>query len=225
MQRFSDVLCNRPRIDNSSSIKVIMPVFTSLAALCFAIRVYARWESGLRASWRIDDSLIVLTAAALVPFIVASYMLSWHGLGLDVWWLTPDQISFVLYWYYWAEIAYVWIVGWPRVSVLAFYLQIFPGQRFRHITFFLIFCNVGLLIGNVLVIIFQCDPIPGAWLAWDKLYVAKCIDLHTMVWVCSAIVIVLDLATLVLPMRPLWKLNMSTKKKIHVMLMCSVGLL
>lgn len=225
MQKFSDVLCDRPRVDNSLPAKIIAPLFISIAALCFSVRILARWQHGLRASWRLDDWLIVPAVAGLVALFIVCHVVAYNGLGLDMWWLKPAEISYVLYWYFWAEIVYIWIVSWTKISVLTFYLQIFPNRRFRYADFFLIFCNVGYMISWILVTVFQCDPVPGAWLAWDRQYQAKCVNINAVVWIGALASIVLDSAMLLLPMPMLWRLNMTTRKKVHVMCMFSLGLL
>lgn len=225
MKKFSDVLCDRPIVDNSNIPNIIAPLFGSLALLCFAVRVLARWQNGLRTSWRLDDWLIVPAVVATMALASVCTIISYRGLGRDMWWLTGDELSNVLYWIYWAELLYSVIVGLTKMSVLAFYLQIFPNKTVRYGSYFLMACNAGYIISTTLAIIFQCDPIPGAWLAWDGTVKAKCINLSSLVWAAAFLCIVFDVATLALPMPALWKLNMSTRKKTHVMIMFGLGLL
>lgn len=89
----------------------------------------------------------------------------------------------------------------------------------------LIGLNVAYFIAFELVSIFQCTPIEGAWRAWDKEFPAKCNNINMQGWMAAILNIVLDVATLCLPLWELYKLSLSRKKKIQIMLMFSVGFL
>lgn len=88
----------------------------------------------------------------------------------------------------------------------------------------LIGLNVAFFIGFELITIFQCTPIDGAWLQWDgESFDGTCRDVNLQAWVAAAVSIILDVATIALPMPGLWNLNLSLKKKIQVMTMFAVG--
>ncbi|RSL98397.1 hypothetical protein CEP52_010355 [Fusarium oligoseptatum] len=87
----------------------------------------------------------------------------------------------------------------------------------------LIGLNVAYFIAFELVSIFQCTPIEGAWKAWDKEFPAKCNNINMQGWMAAIFNIVLDVGTLCLPLWELYKLSLSRKKKIQIMLMFSVG--
>lgn len=112
-----------------------------------------------------------------------------------------------------------------KISILLFYLKIFPRKEIRVACWVLIGVNVAYLITYVLISVFQCKPIAGAWKAWDKEFPAKCNNINMQGWTAAAFNIILDIATLVLPLRELQKLSMSRKKKVQIMLMFSVGFL
>ena len=60
-KRFSDVSCQRPHEDNSLQIIVTTPLFGALALLFFALRVLARYCKGFKATWGLDDWVMVPT--------------------------------------------------------------------------------------------------------------------------------------------------------------------
>ena len=101
----------------------------------------------------------------------------------------------------------------------------FPGKNIRLGCWILIGLNVAYFIAFELVSIFQCTPIEGAWRAWDKEFPAKCNNINMQGWMAAILNIVLDVATLCLPLWELYKLSLSRKKKIQIMLMFSVGFL
>lgn len=59
--------------------------------------------------------------------------------------------------------------------------------------------------------------------AWNRDLNAKCIDINLLTYGAGGIAVGLDLIILLLPIRDLVKLNMSRRKKVHVLLMFSVG--
>jgi hypothetical protein len=95
----------------------------------------------------------------------------------------------------------------------------------RLAIYVLIGFNVAYLVVFELISIFQCTPIEGAWLAWDGEFKATCRNINMQGWAAAGINIILDLATIILPLPELYKLSMSTKKKVQIVLMFSVGFL
>jgi hypothetical protein len=159
-----------------------------------------------------------------------------------MWMITPlDEITYILYVrfpdpgqvlrlnfmqiYYFDEILYNFVIPMTKISILCFYLRIFPQRRFKICAYILIATNIGYLIAFELVTIFQCTPIYLAWDNWDGTQEGTCRDVTLQAWVAAAVSIVLDVATIALPMPELWKLNLSIWKKVQVMLMFAVGLL
>lgn len=226
VQRFSDISCGRIGIDTTAvSTQVITSIFTGLAVIFFTLRVLSRWQSGLRTSWGADDWLILPAVTILIANYAYGIVGSTKGLSADLWWLTPDEIDMVLYASYVAMLMYFMVVTFTKLSVLAFYLQIFPSWTFRNWTFALMACNVACMIAIVFATAFRCWPIEGAWLAWDGTFQGRCFDLNPLVWAGALLTIFLDTATLLLPMPALWKLNMSIKKRVQIMLMFGIGAL
>ena len=60
-KRFSDVSCQRPHEDNSLQIVVTTPLFGAIALVFFALRVLSRYCTGFKATWGLDDWVMVPT--------------------------------------------------------------------------------------------------------------------------------------------------------------------
>jgi hypothetical protein len=127
--------------------------------------------------------------------------------------------------YFWDELIYVAAVPLTKISIIFLYLRIFRGKGFRYFAYALMAANVAFLIAFEVVSIFQCWPIQGAWRAWDGTFEAKCRNVNLQGWMAATFSIILDVLTLILPLPELYKLDMSTKKKVQIMMMFSVGLL
>lgn len=112
-----------------------------------------------------------------------------------------------------------------KISILLFYLKIFPHCNTRVACWILIALNAAYFIVFELVSIFQCKPIEGAWRAWDKEFPAKCNNINMQGWMAAALNILLDLGTLIVPLPDVYRLSLSLRKKIQITLMFSIGFL
>jgi hypothetical protein len=120
---------------------------------------------------------------------------------------------------------YIAAVPLTKISIIFLYLRIFRSKGFHYFAYALIATNVAYLVAFEVVSIFQCWPIQGAWRAWDGTFEAKCRNVNLQGWMSATFSIILDCFTLILPLPELYKLDMSMKKKVQIMLMFSVGVL
>jgi hypothetical protein len=127
--------------------------------------------------------------------------------------------------YFWDELLYITILPLTKISILFFYLRAFSNKTFRMLVYIVIALNVGYWITFILISVFQCSPIEGAWTRWDGTFKGKCQNINLQGWMSAAITIFLDLATLILPLPLLAKLALSRRKKVQLFLMFSVGFL
>ncbi|KAI1343544.1 hypothetical protein F5Y15DRAFT_236005 [Xylariaceae sp. FL0016] len=222
VEKYSAVSCDQPVVDNSKKFVITVPLFGALACFFFILRVISRVIVGLQ-TWGADDWIMMVCVLVSIPMFGMSLLLGKHGLGKDMWMVDPDDITEVLYLYYWDEIMYLFIISFTKVSVLVFYLRIFPRKAFRVWAWILIAANIALGLAFVLSTVFQCTPINGAWVNWDGAFEGKCRDVGLIAWLAAGSSIVLDVATISLPLPELWRLNMARKKRIQIMLMFAVG--
>lgn len=222
-EKFDATTCDWPVTDESMGLKVITPLFGVLAVLFFLCRVWARSLTGLAISWQTDDWMGLVATAFSIPLTVVSYLFAAHGLGRDIWMVPFDDITFVLEMYYYSEILYLIVVFMTKISICFFYLRIFPKKEFRMRVFVIIGLSAVCAVAFIVVTIFQCTPIPGAWLSWDGTYESVCRDVQTQALWAAISSIILDVATIFVPMTELWALNMSLRKKLGVMTMFATG--
>lgn len=130
----------------------------------------------------------------------------------------------MLYYFYQSEWIFVVLQATIKISILLFYLRIFPDKRFKRWVFGIIGLNVAFCIAFVLPLVFQCDPVPGAWLRWDGTFTGTCLNLNAIGWSGAAANVALDIAVLLLPVPNLLKLNVNWRKKVAIMSMFLVGI-
>ncbi|PGH09595.1 hypothetical protein AJ79_05651 [Helicocarpus griseus UAMH5409] len=222
-KRISDIQCGRPVRDRTKLISVIGVVGGILALIAFILRMMARLPVFNGGQFGMDDAMIVLAMMFTVPFSVFSVLLANAGLGKDMWHVAFDDITMVLYIYFFDEWLYLSALTFTKLSLHFFYLRIFPQKSFRTAIYVVMAATASYGIAFVLVSIFQCSPIKSAWLRWDGTSPGTCNNINLQGWLSAAFNIVLDFVTLVLPLRELARLELWRKKKIHICLMFTVG--
>lgn len=148
-----------------------------------------------------------------------------NGLGKDMWTLQAHQITNVLQYYFFGEIFYILALGVTKISILCFYLRVFPSKDFRRIIFGIMWLSVAYTAAFFFATTFQCTPVSYAWTQWDGLHTGTCNDIHLQGWIAAGINILLDAIVMILPLKHLVGLNMNIRRKLMVMAMFSVGII
>lgn len=118
--------------------------------------------------------------------------------------------------------SYVITLGLVKVSLVAFYLQVFHERRFRIVCWIVIgFITLSTVIIQFLTI-FCCTPVHSFW---DRDIKGKCLNVGAIGFANSALAITQDLIIIILPMHSLLKLQMKRWRKIAVGFMFAVGAL
>ena len=126
---------------------------------------------------------------------------------------------------YIAEVFYMVSEMFTQLSILAFYLRVFPSERFQRVIYGVMGLVVCFGISNTVIMVVQCMPLSYMWTSWTGETEGHCIDVNRFAWYRAAIEIVLDLTIIALPMPFLTKLQMGWKKRLQVLLMFCVGFL
>ncbi|KAF4473095.1 hypothetical protein FALBO_21 [Fusarium albosuccineum] len=218
------VACGVPPGDRTATIIGIPVSFGSLAVLLVIIRVIGRvWVTKVNLDW--DDYLIVLAMIFATVLNFVCVPMAYYGMGKDFWAIPFPDINMTLQLLYIAEIFYMIAEMLVQMSLLAFYLRVFPDASLfiRRASWMLMGIVACFGIANTCAIIFQCTPIPFFWSGWAGESTGKCIDINLFSWIRAAVEIAIDVAILSLPLPSVLKLQMSWKKKFQVLLMFALG--
>lgn len=174
----------------------------------------------------LDDWFILATMLTATPSaFITAYGTTANGLGRDIWTLTAEQITHVLRYFYIIAILYFLEAALVKLSIICFYMRIFPAQRTRRLLWATFIFTVLWGIAFIFAAIFQCQPVSYFWTKWDGLHEGSCVDANAIAWSHAAMNIALDLWTLAIPLWELRKLQLHWKKKVGVALMFGVGVL
>ncbi|THX15100.1 hypothetical protein D6D13_02349 [Aureobasidium pullulans] len=236
----SSKMCGAPVRNQTLKPLLVGVIGGGLALLVFILRMCAGLPVGGRPlGW--DDYTICIAVALGTPPTVFSVLLSKNGLGKDMWTLPLPNIESVLFvrdgqlshfepnsdmlqYYYLGEIFYFASLTATKISILAFFLRVFPQQQFRKIIHGVIGICVAYGLSFVLATTFQCNPVPYSWKQLDSTYQGSCNNIHLQGWMSAIFNIIIDLIILILPLKKLYALQTSLKKKLMVMVMFSLGI-
>lgn len=173
-----------------------------------------------------DDWLILTTMVSAAPntFIIIYGTIA-NGLGKDIWTLTSEQITNVLRYFYILAILYFLQTALVKLSIVAFYMRIFPSRETRRLLWGTIIFTSLWGAAFIIAAIFQCWPIRAFWTLWDGMHEGRCVDPNALAWSNAAVNIALDLWILGIPLWELRRLQLHWKKKVGVGLMFCVGAL
>lgn len=118
-----------------------------------------------------------------------------------------------------SEVLYVAIQISVKVSILLFYIRVFPHRFIKIISWILIIDTVvhGTLF--IFLLAFRCDPVHATWTIVPT---AKCLSFEAISIVGAVSSLVEDLVILALPIPILIRLNMRRSQRIVLVLLFSV---
>lgn len=211
----------RDKSDHVIAVGVVPGVF---ALIVFILRMCASLTENSRPLGWEDWTMCVMVVLAAPPTAFA-VVLAKHGLGKDMWTLSADDITSVLFYYYIGEIFYFAAITMNKISILCFILRIFPARPIRIASWVGIGLSIAYGLTFLLITAFQCNPIPLSWYVWDGKHPGKCNNIHMQAWMSAIWNIVIDIYILILPIRELSKLKMGIAKKLMLIFMFSLGFL
>lgn len=179
----SSTTCNAPVRDDRLVINAISYAFFALSFLVIAVRFYVRTFMGDTGSIGTDDWIILATFILGIPStLLATLGAGGYGLGRDIWTLSFDEITLFARCFYVLQILYV--IGLPMVklSLLFFYLRVFPARPIRRVLWGSIVLILLYTVTFLFISIFECTPISFFWESWDGEHKGKCLNLHAISW-------------------------------------------
>ncbi|KAK3984536.1 hypothetical protein QBC44DRAFT_12066 [Cladorrhinum sp. PSN332] len=199
---------------------IVMCVVASLAVLG---RLYVRFSTR---SQGIDDYAFILALLSYLAYSILAIYANLHaGVGKPLWEITiPEYII-------WYKILSGTAFLYPamstaiRVSILLFYRRLFatPNSNFKKVVDACLVLQILYLIPFTIVPAFSCSPIYAAWTL--ELFAASCniqyyFDITTALYSVS---LGFDVVLTVLPLWPILKLHVPTRKKVAIAVLFLFG--
>lgn len=216
--------CHQPPRDKSQAYIALSNTFGTLSGVFILQRLaYKIWAKlGLSS----DDYMAVATLIVGIPSsVISAYGVTKPGLGRDIWTLTPSEITrfglffWILEWGYFIEVCLL------KLSLLLFYIRIFPTTTVRRLLWGTFIFSTLFGLAFTFVALFQCTPVKYYWEKWDGQHKGTCLDINSIAWSNAAISIAIDIWVLAIPLWQLKSLNLDWRRKVGVGMMFCLGAL
>lgn len=217
-QNATQTMCGQPVRD----ITHITPIVTGLSGGAALFSVIVRICRAGR-NIALDDVFAIVAIVSALPMGILEFFMAADGFGKDIWTIPAKKIYRIVQFTWLTEVFYFMALAFTKLSLLFFLLRIFPDQRFRQMVYILIGVSAAYGIAFTITCLFNCTPISYIWENWDGEHSGKCLDLHVFAWAHAGINIVLDVIILAIPIPQLLRLSLSTKKKMYIIIMFSIG--
>ncbi|EXF82467.1 CFEM domain-containing protein, partial [Colletotrichum fioriniae PJ7] len=148
-----------------------------------------------------------------------------NGLGKDIWTLTPEQINEFFKLFYIGEHFYAFTVMFAKTNFLFFYLRLFADEKFRRLTWGVIWACVISAFSFLVATSVQCWPISYTWTKWDGEHQGRCHDINIQTWAHASVNIALDVIVVAMPISQIVRLNWRWRQKVGAGMMFAVALL
>ncbi|KAK5116997.1 hypothetical protein LTR62_006718 [Meristemomyces frigidus] len=224
-QNWLSVSCNAPRRNLGGTTSKISGVLIGFIALAIIFRFMARMTF-LESKVGADDWTILVAFILLIPSTAIVQLMTWHGLGKDIWFVSANNVDTIFFYFYIGEFFYFPIVALTKISIILLYLRIFPSSistRFRTISYILIGLITAYAVTFTILLGFECTPISYVWKSWDGEHEGKCLELVSVLFISSALNIIFDIFVMVLPIPKLVKLHVNHSKKVGILITFMLG--
>ncbi|KAL1794978.1 hypothetical protein ACET3X_006794 [Alternaria dauci] len=215
--------CHAPIRYSGESIRASNLILSVVAVVCALSRIIYKAVFSVGELGYDDYSVLVTLVAGVPSVIIIDRAIVPNGLGRDVWTVSFEQITNFVRYLYALEILYFIQIALLKLTLLFFFLRIFPAPMIRRLLWATVAFNCLNGVAFIFAAIFQCRPISFYWTNWDKERSEQCIDINGLVWSNAIISIVLDIWMLALPLYEVFRLQLTWRKKLGVTVMFCVG--
>ncbi|KAL8671865.1 MAG: hypothetical protein Q9168_003655 [Polycauliona sp. 1 TL-2023] len=196
---------------------VVAIIFGLLATISVVLRFVSRRNfdagPGFNHQYALRD-LANSTSRLIISGVVAG------GSGLSKHRLNDSELR--IFW----KSMFVTIVSWPiaqsftKISILLFYIQLFPTKWFTYSAYSLIAAVSAWMIQQVLASLLLCRPIS---FNWDASVNGTCGNVAANCLAGAGINTLTDILILILPMPIIWRLQVPLRNKIILSLIFGLG--
>ncbi|KAH8594470.1 hypothetical protein B0O99DRAFT_672908 [Bisporella sp. PMI_857] len=214
----TNLICNGvPQPSRSAELIRTTIIISALTFPTIALRLFSRYK--LSRIW-VDDWFILASGIVMIAMTILPIINATKGFGAHAWDVPPINVQTLLKTYYVSQLFYVIVQNNAKISILFFYLRIFPDPRFRLWTKILMAWIGARAFSYFIAVTFQCVPVNAVW---DRRVTGQCVSFTGLVFSGAGFSIVEDIVIILLPVPVLRSLNLSLKKRIALIFMFALG--
>lgn len=205
-----------PRGQHLANLSII---FACLSFVFVSCRLCTRYF--VNKSIGTDDYLIVPATALAITMAVSFNMEVKNGFGLHANQVSNHHLIEALKWFFVAQLLYKVSICLTKLSILFFFVRIFPSQNFKRAVTALGAITVAYSFASVCCTIWQCDPIAKTW---NRKLSGHCLEIGKVWYSTSVMAVITDVAIIILPVYQIRRLQMPLFQKLALCLMFSLGI-
>ena len=154
-----------------------------------------------------------------------TYVGAQSGLGRHILELTPNQITFLLQGNFIIDILFNFSISLSKISALVFYGKVFKVRsnlsRAWNTAYWIILAfAIAWPIAWSIYALLTCHPIEKYWLFYIP---GTCAGQFPGTFGSAISSVIIDLAILIIPLPPIWQLNLKTSRKLSVVAVFVLG--
>ncbi|KAK8051168.1 hypothetical protein PG993_002553 [Apiospora rasikravindrae] len=206
--------------DLGSAVLIVGAISVSVTTIALALRLWARAQSNKWSFWW-DDWILIVTTLFSHGFLALN--MAWTRLGLGKHVENIDMASLLptIYMSKASILMYAICIYLIKVSALLLYARVFNrSKKFRLVLRWLGGAVTAWFLCTALVPWFNCNPIRKTI---DPFVPGVCFDRMDWFLASAFINAAIDLTILIMPLQQVWKLQMTTRRKIQVTLVFILG--
>ncbi|KAI5791975.1 hypothetical protein EDC01DRAFT_728534 [Geopyxis carbonaria] len=210
---------------DSNTVFIFCLVLTTVTTIVVGVRFYARIAvagGGLGLDDWFMVPAILLTIAHGVTACVADLR---GGIGRPLWEVQGHEWTIWFQTIMASSFIYPAMTGCIRISILLFYRRLLDRSTTfeRHFITTLLVSVIPYVIIYEFLTGFMCRPIASAWDPYVRNRDCGDVFYYNMTVSQYSVSLVFDTVILVLPLRPIWNLEISVKQRIAVLAMLMMG--
>ncbi|KAL8789308.1 MAG: hypothetical protein Q9213_001231 [Squamulea squamosa] len=192
-----------------------------LSTILISIRVVTK--SLTSREFLLEDYLSVSAWIGLVGFAGVFFAMGEAGAGRHQWDISLRDYMRVNRLVSAADIGYCVVILLAKLPILLQYIRIFIPARQGFVYWAsqtLIWANLFFYVSTSFALLFECTPRAKIW---DTTIPGRCINIKAVFLLTGAWNVLSDITILVLPISPIWQLQMSQRKKLGIYAVFSTG--
>ncbi|ATY58899.1 Extracellular membrane CFEM domain [Cordyceps militaris] len=223
-KNYTQAACDVPRRDRATPFDVASITLCAVTGVMVLARLLFKGCYSYARRLGLDDWFIIASVAVGLPCtIINTVGLTRHGLGKDVWTLPPATMETFGRYFYAQQILYLFLVTSIKMSLLFFYLSIFPGRGVRAVLWLTMAVTAVFGLTFMLLSVFQCTPVRFYWLRYVQPLDGHCTRINLLGWIHGGVSVAIDVWMIGIPLFQIRKLELHWKKKVGAAIMFLTG--
>ncbi|KAI9794021.1 MAG: hypothetical protein M1816_006646 [Peltula sp. TS41687] len=195
----------------------------SVSGLFVLLRMYTKVFISRSFGW--DDGFSFLGWIGSIAYMAVACMAGHYGSGTHQWNVRVINVMKVLEWANYAQLLYGPVVVFVKVAILLQFKRIFVVTKRSPMSYaidIVLWLMVAFYFADLIVEIFHCIPREKIW---NHQVPGRCVNINAALLATGVANALTDIIILILPMYPIYHLQISNKRKLGVAAIFATGLL